>query len=225
MRVVSSGATASGFSEPGWAAVKRRILAALDQEHERAPDMIGAGRERLRRLTDPALSPGALAAALAELIEAGEVAQTGSWLHRPGHQVHLTAAETRVWEAARPLLVETPFHPPRVRDLGRALQVEEGAMRQLLRRVSRLGEVYPVAHDHYFTRGAVTALARIVGALDATQGGAEAAAFRDRIQTGRKLAIQILEFFDRIGYTRRVGDSHRLRQPDMFGQEDGVPVQ
>jgi selenocysteine-specific elongation factor len=28
---------------------------------------------------------------------------------------------------------------------------------------------------------------------------------------GRKVAIQILEFFDRIGYTRRVRDEHILR--------------
>ncbi|MBP7326875.1 MAG: SelB C-terminal domain-containing protein, partial [Alicycliphilus sp.] len=28
---------------------------------------------------------------------------------------------------------------------------------------------------------------------------------------GRKRAIQILEYFDRIGFTRRVADMHRLR--------------
>jgi selenocysteine-specific elongation factor len=85
--------------------------------------------------------------------------------------------------------------------------------------------VYPVAHDHYFTRRAVGRLAQIVRELEASDAGAQAAAFRDRIDTGRKLAIHILEFFDRIGFTRRVGDNHRLRQPDMFGQEDGAPVQ
>ena len=98
-------------------------------------------------------------------------------------------------------------------------------MRQLLKRLARLGEVYPVAHDHYFTRGAVTALAQIVRELQEQQGSASAASFRDRIQTGRKLAIQILEFFDRIGYTRRVGDAHRLRQPGLFAEEAAaVPV-
>jgi selenocysteine-specific elongation factor len=39
-----------------------------------------------------------------------------------------------------------------------------------------------------------------------------AADFRDRIGGGRKVAIQILEFFDRIGYTRRVRDDHVLRR-------------
>jgi selenocysteine-specific elongation factor len=29
--------------------------------------------------------------------------------------------------------------------------------------------------------------------------------------------IQLLEFFDRVGYTRRVREAHRLRNPDLFG--------
>jgi selenocysteine-specific elongation factor len=45
---------------------------------------------------------------------------------------------------------------------------------------------------------------------------ARAAAFRDRIGIGRKVAIQILEFFDRVGYTRRSGDDHRIMQPGLF---------
>ena len=55
-------------------------------------------------------------------------------------------------------------------------------------------------------------------ALDAEKGAARAADLRDRIGGGRKVAIHILEFFDRIGYTRRVRDTHILRgSPEQFG--------
>jgi selenocysteine-specific elongation factor len=37
-----------------------------------------------------------------------------------------------------------------------------------------------------------------------------AAAFRDRSTLGRNLAIEVLEYFDRIKLTRRVGDAHQL---------------
>ncbi|CCJ87118.1 Selenocysteine-specific translation elongation factor [Cronobacter dublinensis 582] len=33
---------------------------------------------------------------------------------------------------------------------------------------------------------------------------------------GRKLAIQILEYFDRIGFTRRRGNEHLLRDSALF---------
>ncbi|MDQ8035075.1 MAG: SelB C-terminal domain-containing protein, partial [Bordetella sp.] len=47
----------------------------------------------------------------------------------------------------------------------------------------------------------------------------EARDFRDAVQLGRKRAIQILEFFDRVGYTRRVGDAHLPRPNTRWGAE------
>ena len=37
-----------------------------------------------------------------------------------------------------------------------------------------------------------------------------AASFRDRSALGRNLAIEVLEYFDRIKFTRRVGDEHQV---------------
>jgi selenocysteine-specific elongation factor len=219
MRRVEAGTLLFGFSTQTWEGLRTRLIDALNAEHQRSPDMIGVGRERLRRLAAPALQPAACDALLEELLHEGSVVRSGVWLHRPDHQLRLTPNEEKLWGKVQPLLEATPFHPPRVRDLSRALLIEEEAMRQLMRRLSRLGEVYPVAHDHYFTRRSVTALAHVVHQLQEQQGDASAASFRDRIETGRKLAIQILEFFDRIGYTRRVGDAHRLRQPGLFADE------
>ena len=48
-------------------------------------------------------------------------------------------------------------------------------------------------------------------AIAARDGAVSAAAFRDASGLGRKRAIQIVEYFDRIGLLRRVGDVHRLR--------------
>ncbi len=224
MRRVEAGTLLWGFSAQTWEGVRTRLIEALDAEHRRSPDMVGVGRERLRRLAAPALLPAACDAALEELLDEGSVVQSGVWLHRPDHQAHLSSGEEKLWGKVQPLLEVTPFHPPRVRDLAGALLVEEDAVRQLLKRVARLGEVYPVAHDHYFTRSAVTALANVLRELQQRHGDASAAVFRDRIGTGRKLAIQILEFFDRIGYTRRVGDAHRLRQPGLFAAEVAARV-
>jgi hypothetical protein len=47
------------------------------------------------------------------------------------------------------------------------------------------------------------------------------AAFRNCIGTGRKLVIQILDFFDRTGTTMREGDLRRLREDRRFGSAGG----
>ena len=96
-------------------------------------------------------------------------------------------------------------------DMARATGLGEDTVRSLFKRVARHGDAWPVAHDHYFTAEAVAELARLVAELNARDGCARAATLRDQIGGGRKVAIHILEFFDRIGYTRRVRDTHLLR--------------
>ena len=80
----------------------------------------------------------------------------------------------------------------------------------MLKQLAGMGEVFQVAHDHFFTRAAVAELSAIALNLAESEGEARAASFRDRIGGGRKVAIHILEFFDRLGYSRRVGDGHRI---------------
>jgi selenocysteine-specific elongation factor len=129
----------------------------------------------------------------------------------------LSTQDQALWHRIAPLLTEQPFQPPRVRDIARTESLDEATVRQLLIRVARQGSVYKVAHDHYFDRDAVAQLAGIVRELAAgtLEGTVTAAEFRDRIGTGRKLAIQILEYFDRIGLTRRLRDIHRLRDGSL----------
>jgi selenocysteine-specific elongation factor len=223
MRTIEASGTRIGFSHAAWQSLRWAMVQALQAEHERAPDMAGVGRERLRRLAAPAVTEGAYEAALEELLAEGCIASSGAWLHDPAHRVRLSAMEEVLWERTRPLLDAQPWQPPRVRDLARSLSVDESVMRRTLKAAARLGQVHPVAHDHYFTRSAVTDLAQIVRELHGGQGAA-AASLRDRIGSGRKLAIHILEFFDRVGFTRRVGDRHVLRNPHLFpapGEERG----
>ena len=206
------------FSADRWQALEARLLAALAAEHERAPDMPGVERDRLRRLTLPTLARPAFDALLAGPLHAGQVAQTHAWLHLPEHRVQMAAGDRDLWQTLKPLLDADPYNPPRVRDVAKATGVGEESVRSLFKRVARLGEAYPVAHDHYFTAAAVADLARRVATLSERDGCARAATLRDEIGGGRKVAIHILEFFDRIGYTRRVRDTHVSRgTPEQFG--------
>jgi selenocysteine-specific elongation factor len=215
LRVVFAGTQQLGFTAGSWQALGEKLLAALAAEHERAPDMVGVERERLRRLTLPTLERAAFDALVAELLAAGRIAATRAWLHLPEHRASLAPGDRDLFAVLKPLLDAQPHGPPRVRDIARASGTAEDAVRQLFRRVARAGELYSVAHDHYFTADAVAGLAAIVAELNVDKGAARAADLRDIIYRdgggGRKVAIHILEFFDRIGYTRRVRDEHLLR--------------
>ena len=212
MQIISSSNTTLGFAPAHWQTLIQSTLNRLNQEHEEHPDSLGPDRARLHRMALPALTRPAFSALIDSQLSAGTITQSGPWLHLPGHKVTLSPAEEKQWHAILPLLQAEPFQPPRVRDIANALSLDEKQTRLLLRRVARIGEIYLVAHDHFFTKDAVENLSQIVKELSGLHGSIRAAEFRDQIHVGRKLAIQILEYFDRIGYTRRTGDQHQLRQ-------------
>ena len=208
----------TAFDASLWQGLENDLLAALTAEHERAPDMPGVERDRLRRLTLPTLARPVFDALLATPLADGRVSQTHAWLHLPTHRVQLARTDEDLWATLQPLLNATPYNPPRVREVAKGTGVPEEIVRTLFKRVARMGLAYPVAHDHYFTATAVADLAQRVADLTVREGVARAAPLRDQIGGGRKVAIHILEFFDRIGYTRRVRDTHVLRgTPSQFG--------
>ena len=151
----------------------------------------------------------------------GEVVLDGSFVRLTTHAVRLAPKDETAWAAIAPLLGGAErFRPPRVRDIAEAAARREPDIRQLLKLAGRLGWADEVAHDHFFLRPTVNEMVAIIADVAAhAEGGAfTAAQFRDRVANGRKVAIQILEFFDRHGVTLRRGDlrlvnKHRL---DLF---------
>jgi len=94
-------------------------------------------------------------------------------------------------------------------------------MRAALKRLQRVGHLVEVAPDHFFLRETVAEMATIAAEAARNDPGSRltAALFRDRLDNGRKVAIQILEYFDRIGLTARAGDVRLVREDRlaMFG--------
>ena len=85
-----------------------------------------------------------------------------------------------------------------------------------------MGRVDEVAHDHFFLRETVAEMVASSSISPPLRRTAQftAAQFRDRVDNGRKVAIQILEFFDRHGVTLRRGDLRRINKHrlDLFGR-------
>ncbi len=183
--------------------------AALDF-HERNPDEPGLSPSRLRRMAAPTMPDAVWQLICEQLLAQGRLVRQGAWLHRPGHRVALTAEDAALAEELLPRIEAGGFDPPWMRDLARELGEPEERVRALLRRLVRQGELFQIVHDLFYHRDQTARLALVVAELDAGKG-VSAAQFRDATGLGRKRAIQILEFFDRIGYTRRLRDRHVLR--------------
>jgi selenocysteine-specific elongation factor len=208
---VDAGAPRWLLDAAHWAQIQQQLLEALTRFHEHEPDVLGLDAGRLRRLCLPRAQPELVEQAIAALLAQGAVTRTGAFLHRPEHQVRLGEAEQKIAQMLLPLIAQGGRDPPWVRDLARQTGLSEPTVRTTLLRLGRRGDVFAIVRDLYYGAAVVGELAALARGLAAQSGTVRAASFRDATGLGRKRAIQVLEFFDRIGVLRRVGDAHRPR--------------
>jgi selenocysteine-specific elongation factor len=210
------------LSTSTWIKFKKNLLDTLKAFHAGNPDLPGISLERLRIGLQPRFSAPAFLSILRDLMRAKEIALDGARVRLFSHEASLTAEDSKLWNRIAPLIGdEERFRPPRVRDLAATLGLREGELRHLFKILGRIEKVDEIAEDRFFLRTTVVEAVRIITNLSTStsDGQFTAAQFRDQIKTGRTVAIQILEFFDRHGVTLRRGDLRRVNTPrlDLFG--------
>ena len=212
-RVVTlAGNDALLITDASWQALAARLIATLKQYHERSPDELGPDGSRLRRIAAPLVDDALWRALVDDAAARGEIVKHGPWLHLPDHAVTLDDADRTLAAVLLPALQEGRFDPPWVRDLANAHGVSEDRVRQLLRKLARQGELFQVVRDLFYHHDVIRELALIASSEAQKNAGTVAAApFRDVTGLGRKRAIQLLEFFDRVGYTRFNRGLHLMR--------------
>lgn len=201
------------LSSPHAQQAQQTLLHVLCLYHQQHSDQLGLGRARLRRMALPTLDEALVFRLIDNMLAQGTLKNTRGWLHLPNHGLGFTAQEQALWQQVAPNFVDSPWW---VRDLATELGMDESEMRGVLRKAAQLGHITAIVPDRYYLSQRIEQFADLVRELDASQGSASAADFRDRLGIGRKLAIQILEFFDRSGFTRRRGNDHLLRDSGLF---------
>lgn len=192
---------------------REKLLAVLARYHEQHDDQPGPGRERLRRMALPGEDEGLVLALIEQMRQQGLLESRQGWLHLPGHEPGFSGDQLALWRQVEARFGDDPWW---VRDLARETGVEEQVMRKLLRNAAQQGYITAIVKDRYYRQARIIEFADLIRALDPERGATTAADFRDRLGVGRKLAIQILEYFDRIGFTRRRGNDHLLRDSALF---------
>ena len=200
-----------------WHALTVRAIEALGDFHRQFPEELGPDVGRLRRMAAPELAPALWEALIERLRQEQRLRRTGAWLHLPDHAARLSESDLALTEKLRPLIVAGRFDPPWVRELAATVHEPEERVRAVLRKQLTFGVVYQVVHDLFYDAECVAELAAIARLHLEQDGTLSAARYRDALGLGRKRTVQILEFFDRVGFTRRIRDSHVLRRDTGWG--------
>lgn len=204
------------INEEIWQALLEHIQTTLAWTHQRYPDDPGVERARLRRMVAPRAPDLLWDALLDKLVAENKLVLNGAWYHLPDHAVTLSTQEQHYAEQIMGFAWQGRYNPPWIRDIANELEVDEQMMRAIGRKLVRQGRLYQVVRDLFYHHEHIVDLALLLRDLARQSEGVRVATYRDQLNIGRKRTIQILEFFERIGFSRRVGDIHYLRKDSRF---------
>ncbi len=214
MKTVSGAAGRLGYAPARWSALRETALAALDAWHRRSPDLVGAPEDRLLEGSGIRMPRAALATLAAELAREGAVVREGLGVRLPQHRPQLSPADATLWQQLAPQLENSALRPPSIAELAVALGQEPKPLESALARLARQGFIVRISKTRFFLPAMLGRLEQFAVDEAQARGAITAAGFRDRSGIGRNLTIEVLEYFDRIRFTRRSGNSHVLVRSD-----------
>ena len=193
-----------------------KLLTALAQYHEQHPDQLGLGKARLYRIAALNQPEKLIYHFIDELLAENQLQQTRGWLHTADHKIQFNEQERALWQQVLEQFEQHNGQALWVRDLAGLLGQEESAMRNFLYKAGKLGYLTAVVKDRFFLTENIYATARLIKQLVADKEGISVNELRDVLQFGRKMTVQLVEYFDRCGFLRRKGNIHVLRDADVF---------
>ncbi len=193
------------LSAEGFAELKRQMTELLEDFHRANPLLEGIPREELRNRLLPRMPADFSASLIARLVEEPEFAAERDRVRLASHQVRLSADEARQQQALLAAIRRAGYQALTLEQVAERTDVDPSLVRKLLQllihegRVIRLGELI-------FDAELIHELIDKVRARKAVNPKLDVATFKQLAGVTRKYAIPLLEFLDRQGVTRRMGN-------------------
>jgi selenocysteine-specific elongation factor len=183
----------------------QRIETTLAAYHREQPAKAGLSAPDLHGRVAPDTSATLFHATLESARHKGLLRQNDAFFVLPDHQSGLGSAQQKQAEAVLAQLAKPPFAPSQ--------PTPDMADSTLIAHLVKQGHIVRLANGTLFlARAFHEADARLETHLLA-HGTITAAEFRDLLGTSRKYALALLETFDRMGRTIRVGDVRKRGKP------------
>ncbi len=192
-----------------WLILMANVQQALLAWHEGNKDVLGADVEQLRKQMKVSVARPVLVDLLRQLCLQEKLTKRGAVYLVTGRETSLGAETEQLWKQMLPIYQSFSPVAPRVLELAEALAKTSEQTLALLNSFVAHGRMYRVSDNRYFLPEDLLQLAKVAEALAAKEQ-LTVAAFRDQSGIGRNLVVELLEFFDRVQLTRRLGQHRRL---------------
>ena len=189
--------------------VRQRLLEVVREFHRRRPESPGISREQI--LTESAVRKEVFDALIEQMLAQGQVVERKGFLALPEHREQFNDAEQQLLHNVESLFQSHLFNPPDPAEVAGRTRATPAQVQRVLRILIEQQRLVRVDQDLYFHAEAVAAARERLISYIRENGGLESVQFKYLLDTTRKYAIPLLDYFDKIGVTRRVGYTRHLK--------------
>lgn len=148
--------------------------------------------------------------ALVELIQSQKISLSGGLLCTPEHQVNRKQDSTPEWRKLQTILRKAGRKIPSIAQLKQSGDLEQATLQKTINLAQREKRLLKVSDKRVALPETLKQYALVLADMDSKGVELSVINFRDRAECGRSLAIEILEFFDGVRYTRREGEKRLI---------------
>jgi len=187
-------------------ALTMRQKDTLTHYHTQFPLRPGMPKEEMRAALGRAIDARAFAPLVSYWQETGAIVQEGATVRLADFRVDLNERQESLLKRIEEVYAELGIATPTIEEVCRVVKAPPDAVNALLKVGTERGRFARVADGVYYDTATLDHLKQLIRDHVAEHGTITVAALRDLTQSNRKNALQALEYFDRIRFTRRQGD-------------------
>ena len=193
--------------------LNQAVLNLLAQYHQKNPLKTGLAREEIRSRLRPPVDQKLFQYLMTGLDKSGLLVQDGAEVRLSSHEVTLQVDEQEMQKKIGRLYKDAGLRPPNLKDvLASFPEFPEKQIRQVIDLLLQNGTLVKINEALFFHAEELDRLAVALQDYLGRQGEIDAPGFKDLTGLTRKFSIPLLEYFDKIKLTIRVGDKRILRK-------------
>lgn len=197
-----------------WLEASDYLAQRVDQWHQANPEQPGLKLTDLKTSMRRRFAPALAMAVLVGQVQAGELVLQDGHIRRKGFLQSEPSVARAHWQKLRQHLAQCQNQIPLVSELLEATQIPESEIKMALKEAARVGNLHRLNANRYALPEQLLHFSKRL--LEAQQEGEELSVskLKARFQCGRKLTVELLEYFDSIHFTRRQGNTRIVLNSD-----------
>lgn len=193
--------------------VEKVVVEGLQKYHAENPLQNGLSKEELRSGISRQINTKVFNYVLNVLLKGNVIVQEDSIIRMEGHQVALKADEEKLQRDLESWFKEKGLFTPTMKEtLAHFADYSENLVKEVIDLLIREEKIIKVSETLYFDSAILQKLIQDVQEFIIREGEIDPPGFKELSGLTRKFSIPILEYFDRIKLTIRVGDKRVLRK-------------